>query len=312
MAGRHIFAFVLRTLTHAGPYGSGDVSTVSLPALAARLGRWLPPLATDEWFAVFAVVAAVACLAWGVRHSIPSQGPRRKAVWKRRLLAAILVAQVLQFLLALRSEQPYTRYLIPALSLAGLEVALAVDLVRASIPMRLKPMGAALLLAVLAGLGVSRAVSVLDSERSSEQGRLHRAALDSALAEQWPHARIIDCSVHSSQAAALWFANSWAGWQFSAALDRLHPGFLFLDRSSWLIWDFRGALADPAAALAGDRAVLLRSPLATPLDSSPHLRRVLTSRDEGIYVLDPAASRRDGPAPGKNTQPPAPPTSGRM
>ncbi|MET0555778.1 MAG: hypothetical protein ABW221_22250 [Vicinamibacteria bacterium] len=241
------FGFQRRVATQPGMYG--------LPELVglAPYGGALRTLLAAEWVVPVLCAAAVAVLV--LRRE--TSDPRGRATW--RALLALTAAQLGQ--LALVATHPYqARYVVPALGLLGLTVALLLHCAG-----RARVVLAAVLLAA----------SVVEMRALVAQVRVLRviARLQTSaqpVVEEYARCPVVTYYRSSSVAEAMRQANALSGGRYARRLDAIHAGSLFLSgRLGQLkagqsnIRTFGGAV--PFAALERSPCLLFRGSPGGPL-----------------------------------------------
>ena len=225
--------------THTGQYGNGaegviDVSA-AVPALARLLARELP---------------FTALLLAGIVLTVALFSSRERTPEQRTLLRALLALSVTDlFQLALVAKHPFggERYLAPAFSLLGLNVYIALRILRTLPAPRAaasRRAAAAILIcaAAVQGWRLSATASMLASDRNSRQG-IASAARDfsenNTVAGYYPS---------SSPLYALQFGNRFASALFSETLHAGYPHALFYNNWWRSFTNFRGMASDTEIA----------------------------------------------------------------
>jgi hypothetical protein len=244
---RHALSFLLQLTRGAGLYGqrlfAQDLSYTN------RLARVL--IEEIVFFVVLTTGIAGAVLAQ--RRQIAqatSQPAQRRAL---RFLWALLAAASVQIVLVLR--HPYQpRYLLPALGLTGLAMALTIWLVCWDDAGQADRRACAAALVLCAGVVfvqgprfVRRRAQVAEAARSQSEAR--RLALTSSTSALVSYYRA------SSPALALQQGNGWARRAFADRLALDYPPEFFLDATG-LLEDFRGSL--PGATLEAQPCVVFQ------------------------------------------------------
>jgi hypothetical protein len=204
-------------------------------------------------------------------------------------------AAILSVLLGAKQSPMVTYYHVPAVSLAGLALALAYRLISCAAPASRWPAGvAAVWLAVAVGYQAWWLEGFLERRRPVREGAVQAARAAAAAGGE----RVLEGYCVSSVPSALTFANEWAGRRFSADLQALYPraysydwaglhhfgrplsvaelNGLLVDGDSFVLWDaawwpydswdwFRGAAVDRTGDYRRDR--LLSARLA-PVDEA--------------------------------------------
>jgi len=210
--------FVWKLASSKGLYGTGAYTDMT------RLGAVVREEAVFFLVVLASTVAAAFAVLRGRRAGLE---PSRRAAL--RALLALLAVDAVQITLFLK--HPYvSRYLVPALGLQGLNLALVARLSCWDEAGRLRrPMAAAMLLA-LATAGVcetERAEGQLAMLRlaATDQKRARRAA-------QIPGCATVNYAHSSSPAMALQVGDLYSGRTFREALLEIHPRALF-------IWEYQ-------------------------------------------------------------------------
>lgn len=279
---RVLLDWVRRLVVADGVYGKSTGHFVVNPAnYLADFGR----MAAQEPVGIVAVVASAGLLVhlWQSRKWA-ALGPGERAA--ARALAFVSAAEFLQYLLV--AKHPGDRYLIPALSLVGLNVALACSLLRAAYPApALKEFacgGVAVLAAWVCCLGV-RLERRLAAARVDSQARiaLHEAAL-----QKVKEGGTLACSyAASSPVFAMVFADWWTGARFGASLREMYPG-----QWNYNVWGKTysvGARQIPKAR-AAQEAATGRLWIQGPKDLLPEefdYEQVGLTSEEGLFLAKP-------------------------
>jgi hypothetical protein len=228
-----LLRFVLQVATGTGLYGRN--------LFADKVDYWmrLKQLVREEigFLAVVLAGAAVgAGLAWRARRRGMAE-PRTATL--KALLASVAVA-MLQFALVLK--QPYQpRYLLPALGLVGVMLALTLRLVCWNQAGRARPLVCALVIAVLTAAGVfqgrrleKQVTSLTAAASAQEEAR--------RLAESFTDCPVVNYYRSSSEAEALRHGNVESGLGLAQKLQTVHPDAIFLNGWSRQFQDYRGPL----------------------------------------------------------------------
>ena len=289
---RRLLRFGLRVATGPGLYGANQFADQLNPWALQRevIQQELP-------FFTIAVASVIACgfLAWSARRREIVEG--RRALFKALLaLVAVDAVQVVLFF-----AQPYqARYLLPALGLVGLNLALLLKLVCFDQTGRARPV-ACLLVAATAASTVG-----LQARRLANQVSWLRAVANWQLdarrtAESFAPCRIVNYYRSSSLPGAFRQANANSGFSMGRELQRLHPDALFLNGGvrlffghagvvggerwgqRWACLVFQGSPGGPSRPFSGldafDRAVVpVRGPLELAFAAPVEAVRVSGSR----------------------------------
>jgi hypothetical protein len=291
---RRVLAWLTLLLVNDGRYGASHGHTFLDPSWAALNLRLM--LRNEPVAPIAAAASAVLLmhLRFGGRWpALP--GVVRKAAGA---LACVSFVELAQFVLV--AKHPGVRYLVPALVLPGLNVALAYTILREAygpIDRRVGvALGAAGLLTAAVWIGVRlRHEWALLHEQSVGSRAARQAAVDQAARDG---SLIVTQYGSSSPVFGLLYADAWAGRRYRADLGRLYPNEITLDD---LTREFinRGQAApqDQMIAWAAQGKLLFqyRSP-SLPADFE--YDQVMASRWEGVYRARPRAKNvADGPAP---------------
>jgi hypothetical protein len=271
--------FILGIATHSGQYGSGRPSLLDPGEYLRGLRLLIAEGSGGPTVAAMVAGCLVAlALAWRARRD----GSAATARARSALLATVSM-QVISFLLVARHAASH--YLVPAVVLSGLTVALAihgVGLLAAQRPVLRQVCAAGL--ACLLGLACLRQVRELGVARAGLVAeRDAQLAVVDALAERFPGARVLHFYRSSAPAFALHFGDMYAGARWSGQIQALHPRHLYYN-----VWNRRLEVFRPDPA----------RPSAKPLEFRVLTRDVLCGTGgEGAVVIQ-GSRLRDVPATG--------------
>jgi hypothetical protein len=248
-------------VTHTGDYGAGDKG---LADWAAYPGHVWGLVTGEPLVAPIAVVAAVAGLL-ALRA-----GPRTDPAASRRHRTLLAVVGTQLALLVIVGKQPRAHYLVPAISLCGLTVALLWSLAageqapgRSPKPRAIAATAAAVVLTIVAGVREWRIVGAQAAGLVVYREHTLQVA---ARCDAQPDRSLVRAVRSSSPGAALHYGNLFAGQRFSQDLRRLYPGVA--------VWDWTGINAFGQSLNPAD--------LADPATSPPSFQLVASK------IYDPA------------------------
>jgi hypothetical protein len=285
---RVLLDWVRRLVVADGVYGKPAGHFVINPAnYLADFGR----MVAQEPVGLLAAVASAGLLVYLCRsRKWAALGPGERAV--ARALAFVSAAEFLQYLLV--AKHPGDRYLIPALSLVGLNVALGCSLLRAAyaaaLPRRLACAGVIVLTVWGCWLGV-RLERRLATARVDSRARiaLHEAAL-----QKVKEGGTLACSyAASSPVFAMVFADWWTGGRFGVSLREMYPG-----QWNYNVWGKTysvGARQIPKTR-AAQEAAAGRLWIQGPKDLLPEefdYEQIGSAGDEGLWLAKPRAPFKD-------------------
>ena len=242
--------WIVQLATHGGAYGNGAPSVMDLERYPAAFFKLF--FARPVFLAVYAASLAVLVLGWRRRRrrgGAPMDGVERA-------LLGVLVAQLAQMLMV--AKHPSAHYVLPALELSGLSMALlwlAVRRVTLSAPRRRLVQGAFAGLLVL--LLVLQSVAFLRQDREMRADQAGALSID--MARDFPGCAIVYLNMASSPANAWFYNHAYGSHRYGARLKALMPTneyFAYSWRSGVENWD---GPVSPATLIARYPCVALRS-----------------------------------------------------
>lgn len=224
---REMISFMFNLATHTGRYGSGQTGFVdpsSYVSAAIKLVR-------DD--GLFFIVMAVGILVLALKSRFQSLGGA-----KRRILIAVTAAQLLQLLMV--AKHPHSRYLIPALSLVGLNLVLLADAFAEKLPAAFRWTPALAIGLTIAGVQFWTSRNLF-RELQNDQ-RLQSEAY-AAVNKQFPNIPVVTYYTASSPDYALAFGEEYGGNLFGADLQKLYPNQFFYNPWTRKFSDFAGPVS---------------------------------------------------------------------
>ncbi len=293
----YFFSFLLEIFTHTGEYGAGPNGLVELQAYGANLTYIL----TSEW--ILAPVILLNCLSLATTFPLLTRAPAAPGPLKNcfKLLLALTLVEVIQVIIVAKS--PGLPYLVPALSLLGLNVVLIARLVSRSIGFVARRFPLVLTVAVpfLALMGARDFEEQCSSLESLKESQL---AIHQEIQATPRTGRVVCHYGASSIPFALWYGNFGVDdecrlhrgncTRFTAILNRLYPQALFYDstgpawdpgRTEGMFWNW-SARVDFAKILSENRRVLFQGMAFCKWNYRPPGIRLTLIFPEGIEVPD--------------------------
>jgi len=260
-----VAVWLFGAVSHTGAWGAGPSGFIALESLPRALLAIVIGDPLIHAAIALVVVAAVLC-----RSATPAVQAARRCAW------AVAATAVLSVLLGAKQSPNATYYHIPAVSLAGLAVALAHRLFSSASPAPLWPKGlAALWLVAAVGYQAWRLEGLLD-RRSPVRPQAAEAARAAAAAAGGD--RFLQGYSVSSVASALTLANEWAGRAFSAELRTLYPGAYSYDWAGLHFFGRPVTVGELDARLVDGNAFVLWDSVWWPYDSWDWFRGAVVER----------------------------------
>lgn len=274
--------WMARLFLHVGHYGSGRTGVISWPRAGNNLAQ---SLQGQSFFLVALLLGALAWLAGALLRRRQDATARLRG----RLLGALLAAQLASLLMVAKHAGGH--YLLPALSLSGITLLLAVAQFGTTGAARRR--GGRVQLLALALVAVAVAVPVQAGRefrrayRPSGRGAERALAQHHQLEARYRGYAKVYAYPSSAPAYALKFGNDLARGRYSAELARLFPDTYFFD-----IWRQRfGGFApgrdltiDDIRARSGGR-VVFQLPRGLRIPGLPLLADAVLNRPDGVFVL---------------------------
>ncbi len=256
------FAFFTRIATHSGTYGGGGESLFEPGVYFTNIQLLLlqqPAL----------VVALLLGVAACIRAGLPPGEAERTSAFRRALLG-LLAAEVGSVLFVARHPGPH--YLLPALGLVGVSLALSVMLLEPRLR-RAGPMFVAAGVAAILGAGALQAREVLTLRRTLAADQVKQLAISAEVERRSEHARVVYYYRASAPAYALHFGNAFSGQYRSQELRRLFPRAFYYN-----LWTKRLDDDGPPYRDSPEGAVTLLQGMPLPRAETAELEHALTRR----------------------------------
>jgi 4-amino-4-deoxy-L-arabinose transferase-like glycosyltransferase len=221
---REMIAFMFNLASHTGRYGSGQAGFIDPSSYVSAATK----LVRDD--ALFFIIMAVGVVVLALKSKFQSLGTAR-----RRILIAVTAAQLLQLLLV--AKHPHSRYLIPGLALAGLNLVLLADAFAEKLPAAFRWAPALLIGLTIAGVQFWTSGNLFRELRSDQRIQSEAYA---AVNRQFPNVPVVTYYTASSPYYALAFGEEWGGNLFGAELQKLYPNQFFYNPWTRKFSDFTG------------------------------------------------------------------------
>jgi hypothetical protein len=212
-------------------------------------------------------------------------------------LACVTLAQTAQFVMV--AKHPGARYLVPALSLVGVNVCLGWTIIAGAYPLLLRRVAAAVGGAALlgwvcwSGLAISADWARLAASRASSNAFWKSDAVRSLP----PDAVMISSFSSSSPIYALNFADAWAGRRYAADLDRLFPRQVTIDDLTGELWHAGERVSDDQLRAWAAAGRLYGHGLTPRLPSDLEATTESASGAERLYRVRVRSVTRTAPPP---------------
>lgn len=226
---KRLGGFAVNVSTHTGRYGAGSAGIVDV----SKFFNHARTLIVTDWLFFVILAASALALLWNTRAA-------RLEGKRARILFAIVVAQLLQFLIV--AKHPSSHYLIPALGLAGVNLILLFETLRPrrrNGSLHYRP---ALLTIICVGVVAAQLYGLKDLRANlralAERQRLAHEKIEKDFRDM----TVVDYYSASSMAYALKFGSEYSGNFYSSILGELYPNRFFYNPWTRQFSNFAGAV----------------------------------------------------------------------
>jgi hypothetical protein len=260
--------------THTRMYGGGPVGLVD-GELCANFVRMLCQEYLLQVIAIPVGALAAAALLWK-RSRTAADSSRAHAL----CLLAVSLAQLAQIIIV--AKHPRMHYLIPALTLFGLNLVLYCRLGQNFLGRSAVP---ALLATIILWFAVWQGPLIRDVFVRRAQVGAERLAFAAEVKQHHAGSPIFLGPRTSSPGKALYFGNFWAGWQYSVELNERHPDVFTFENERFGRFD--ESHRSLTTELDNLQTVLLHaSPLMPPVaDTGVRIEEIFRSGNDALYRL---------------------------
>ena len=245
---RQMVGFMFNAATHTGRYGSGQAGIID-PRQYLSAAK---ALVFGE--GVFFVLVAIGILVLLLKARFP-----KLSGTIYRCLLGVTAAEVLQLLIV--AKHPASRYMIPSLALAGLNLGLLVQIFSQKFT-AFPRAGLVLIAFLLIGVVQFRGVRNLFGDLR-EAARIQSAAYED-LKEKYANVPVATYYTASSPAYALEFGMGYAGNLYGPVLQQLYPNEFFYNPWTGKFSNFAGPVSADQVKGAGNWFVLRGCSLSDP------------------------------------------------
>jgi hypothetical protein len=274
----YIARWVYGMLTHVGRYGGGQRGLVDTHVYFSSLYQLLQ----DDWLFFLLVALSVAVLI--AAHYFPGL----LTVSQKRVLLAVSLTQLVQLLMV--AKMPMSRYLIPALAIAGVNLVL---LYQALLNTRLfhKIVSPIFLLIILCSLFFQDLREIIPFAKYYIKSREEADSINQVINEKYNDYAVAYYYGSSSPSSALKLGSDFGGYYFTKELDKLYPNSVFYD-----VWHLQfttfSEILDPKHIIAEHPKLLFQGiPFEgfykTKLPEQFKLQEIKKGDSEALYLATP-------------------------
>lgn len=212
---RATVTWIYGLITHTGIYGSGSAGLIDV----ARYQESMMTLLRDDPSLCAAVLIGLGILGWSSSRFVPTPNSDACQMMRRGLLALTGV-QILQILLV--AKHPAGRYLLPALGLLGLNLALIAGIIQETVQGSLRSVGHVFAGLMIVTLLTFQAPQYLWQKTALTNEKLAqlKTSMEMSRHQGSKHLYSLGCS---SETFALLFGNWFANWRFAQELTKRFP-----------------------------------------------------------------------------------------